>query len=593
MYIYLPSHLKPFVKEKKSTCEIGTIYTYTVRPTFDKIRKLCLDDITYANNPELVNLIPRGYSCLVDFNGKEIYHLKGIEKFSGKTPLDDDSEIDSHLIDFGKIKEWESSGKLVVSFREKANGKMCIFSLILYNEKRYIFGGSKNSHRLYCLDETIKENNLTDSIIKRIKEDIEQKKIVPLYGTTILGEFCDGNHIVYTPETYMVYFFPEEISTIKKILADQEYLPTEEQLEKIRNLKKIEGVVIQYTNKQSGELYRQKFKTIWYIIIRVIREKVSKNDINNIKKTIKKRSDDFLHLTDSELEYWYDLSDNFILFMQLRHYHFSSVSYTSGIGMAIRWNEFESGDWKYSPQKEPKVIQNENIQKLKNYTEVLLKNNMKVCLIVRGTTASDKSLIYKDLKDYEIFSTFEEKFDPLQLEEFHQKNYNNFSVSTSKLICVDIVNLSVNRYMKYIKNAQLRGYITLVLNFESQDVNYHMYKKITIKPSYYGIFFDKDALSQFNIIQTKPLHITCSFISKGTIGNEYSVDVLHENRNQAGRCLVVDLCDFPYYDSFMIPHITIETYKGFFPIDVGKNITSGKNTSTLKKNITGVYGPIY
>lgn len=620
------NYLQDFITEKVTECDIGKIYTYMVKPI--KNGKLMLDDFTYQKYPELVDIIPRGFSILVDKNGIEICRLDGLKKFSGKTIMDDDSSVDCNLIDYDKIKNWENSNELLVKFQEKANGKLCIFKLFEYNNEKYILGGSKNVHRVYLLNSYINGNNLHDLMIKKVQKDIEQcdntlHSCDLVRQGTVICEYCDGKHIVYTKTPYITYFYPEHLSNIKYVYQDQAYLPTKEQLDNIRNLENTEGVVIMYYNKKSGELYRQKFKTIWYILIRVIRQKLSMNNVN-IKPIIKKRSDDFLHLTDNQLQYWYKLSDDFIEFMKKKQYGFSSVAFQTD-GIAIYWNEFMTLDWKnLKVDKIEHAHTDKHLEQLKYYGENLLSFGNKVCFIMRGVSGSGKSTFCKDLqlkyKFCEIFSTdslFETdhgyNFDITKLNEYHNQTFNNFSKSSSQLICVDNTNLLFNDFNRYIKLAKEHCYITIILNYPLQNVGYYLqysqhvsnsitidkqikkYKKTTIKPCYYGLFINKEQLPEFNIIQKTPLHVTCSMnnCDINCYGKNYPIQIKYINNNNAGRCLVVELLENPCYDSLSIPHITLETYKGFKPVDVGKNINNGENIEIKNKIIYGIYGPIY
>ena len=125
-------------------------------------------------------------------------------------------------------------------------------------------------------------------------------------------------------------------------------------------------------------------------------------------------------------------------------------------------------------------------------------------------------------------------------------------------------------------------------------------------PSYYGIFVDYlknnvDFKKLVNPKQNTPLHITCALhlknnkIDTSYFGMQCELNIIGLNNNKAGRCALVELNEEikNIYCSESIPHITLETYNGFKPVDVGKNISSGETTPLSKFSISGIYGPIY
>jgi hypothetical protein len=664
MHDFIPNHLKQFVKIKEYTCTIGIIYTYIVRPTSNtgqiKSKKLKLDDFCYQNYPELISLIPRGFSILYDYNGNEICKLNGLIKFDS-SEIDDDSEVESKMIDYSLITKWQNTNELEVVFQEKANGKYLTFILFEYQNKDYIFGGSKNMHRVYPLNDEIRENNLHDNMMKQVQIDLQIKKFPR--NQTIYAEYVDGKHICFTFKPYITYFYPEEISNVHNIFPSQNTLPTDEQYHYIRNMSNTEGAVIMYKNIITGEIFRQKHKSIWYIIIRVIREQLchtpttqSNNSVHTkLNQVIRKRSDDFLHLSDIDLKYWYDLTKQFIYFMQKKKYTFSSLGNNSEIGMAIRWNEFVHTDWNIDTIDTNNSVQNieynmnntlqnvniisQNIQdqkidadikKIIDYGQILLSYNIRVCFIMRGISGSGKSFTSNSFKlqygdDCDIFSTdnyFETpqgyQFDSNKLSEYHENNYLRFCESNAKLVCIDNTNITRYEYERYIKKAKNSGYVTLILSFPVLDINTHIklskhitnvsildkqikrYKSVKITPNYYGIFVDNYDIQEFNPFQKMPLHITCYFYSKHNIpsllfGKLCIITVTQVNINQSGRCLLVTLEDNDYsllYKSEMKSHITLETFDGNKPVDVGKYIRFGTNFP-IHKIINGIYGPIY
>lgn len=648
----IPEYLQ-FVKRKETECELGIIHTFSVKATNEKGqlsgKSLKLDDYTYKNYPELVELVPRGFSILVDRQGKEICRLQGLPKFDASS-IDDDSGVENHLIDFNLINTWKTNNELEVSFQEKANGKFLTFIIL---ENGYIFGGSKNVHRLYKMNEEIVGNKLHDRMMKQVFIDCKTKRF-PV-NQTIFAEYCDGKHIVYEDNPYITFFYPKEISNVRHIFPTQNVLPTEEQYNYIRQMQNTEGCVIVFRNVMTNEIFRQKFKSIWYIIIRVIREQLSKNNTSEISssfeekilKTIKKRSDDFIHLTEKELEGWFDTTRRFIRFMVRKQYVFSSVSNMSPVGMAVRWHEFSSEHehenqnelteptLKIEKTQEKQEKQKNNVSQLLCYGNTLIEYNFKVCFVLRGVSGSGKSTLSHQIKqDYpnncEIFSTdtyFETEegyqFDASKLGKYHNLNYEKFSKSNSQILIVDNMNMTRKEYEKYIQNAKNRGYITIIKSFPILSLEDYLsrsthiddifildnqlkrYKSVKFPvPSYYGIFVDRNLkiFNSLSIKQTTPLHITCALGFENennpcmNFGLVCKFNINGLNTNKAGRCLIITLNEeFKHlYKLNGIPHITLETFENYKPVDVGKNILFG-NTETFenKENMIGIYGPIF
>jgi len=585
---FIPEHLREFVTIKQKKVDIGEIYTFFVLPTSIDAKKksLRLDDYTYANYPELVELIPRGFSILFDLKGNEICRLNGLKKFDGTCALDNDCDTKTNLINYEEIKKWEKEELLQVIFEHKANGKMVVFKIFDYNEKTYIFGGSKNVHDLHIFNEPIIGDQLADKILQKVQLDCHQNYIKK--NKTIIAEYVDGRHIVYTESPYIEYF-----DSIKHILPTQNTLPTQEQFDYLRSLKNIEGVVVVYKNIKTNKIYRQKHKTIWYILIRVIREKCqsvkSKENteslFKNIIRTIYKRSEDFLHLSQKELdEYDFTIAD-------------------------------------------VPVLQKETKTELFNYGKKCLEFGLKVCFILRGVSGCGKSTFanevlnkFKSGKTFSTDSYFMEngiyKFDYKKLKQNHNQNFIDFQKCTDDIIFVDNTNLTLFEYSKYINYSINKGYITLVLTFhESKNIlverTLHvdatiidsMILKINshlVLPQYYGLFIG----NEHSIGQTKPLHITCAIKKnqeyydkhKHMFGNVIFMNVIGKSKNDAGECLIIDIESItPYYDQKNTPHITISTNKNYKPVQVGEMIMDNNTHihNSISFKLKAIYGPIY
>lgn len=342
------------------------------------------------------------------------------------------------------------------------------------------------------------------------------------------------------------------------------------------------------------------------------------------------------------------MTKDFIHFIRKKEYKFNSVGFMSDVGMAARWHEFITTDWRgeYSNVIETEenneedstiITKYENIEILKSYGLKLLENNMKVCFIMRGPSGSGKSTLCRELKQLHgdkcnVFSTDayfgssgQYRFNPDKLHEYHEMNYKEFCNSDDVLMCVDNTNLHINEYARYVQNAKNRGYITIILSFPVLELDTYInrskhinnmsvikkqikkYKKSSASPIYYGIFVNhlknnEEFCELFNPAQNTPLHITCSLFNRKEcidMSPEYGrichFKIIAMNYNKAGRCLIIELDEESkhlFKFEATIPHITLETYEKFKPVNVGENIPYGQNVK-YDLEYYGVYGPIY
>ncbi len=670
--VFIPDNLKQFVKIKESKCKSLTILTYTVIPTNPdgvipkRYSYNVLDDNTYVKYPDLIKLIPRGLSVLLDNDGNEICRLDGLQKFDGSCPLDNDDDVGdggTNSTDIFKqsaadILNWEH---LKVEFLEKANGKMAIFKVFKFNNEYFIFGGSKNVHIVVGINEEIKESILHHQILKQFQLDIADMDISKIVDQTIIGEYVDGQHIVYVDKAFLIYFSGNiEKGTINKLLPDQNTLPTPEQLTYLRNLENTEGTVIVYTNLDTGVVFRQKHKSIWYILIRVMREGLrhftkqipTEFIVNKVYSIFEKRSNDFLNLSEVVFTKWYLILKNFVMFVKWSEYEFSDLDMQK-IGIGLIFHKFINCDHTlYLGENNGMItngtngILNENgfiyqeplvLPGLVNYIEKLYSNGIKVCIIMRGVSGSGKTNCVKilsklfDESAFSIFSTDnffmingEYKFDPNKLKLYHDNNFQNFEKATLnniQITCVDNTNLT-NEYKKYTEFARNHGYVVVVLDciklspevLVARSTHNVPIRSIITKlsgynytdPIYYGIFFNTNVILKlineydngYVPKQTTPFHITLfygknEFILESCksidIGKQYAINVISLCTSKAGRFLKVTSEQFE--NSHKNLHITLETFDGFKPADVGK-YPADKSIDT-NKNITGVIGPIY
>lgn len=328
------------------------INTYTVIPTDLNGKQLRFgpDDNT-LKDPILAALVTRGCSDLF-IDEQLIAQVRGPTKFFGtedavdedEPPFEGADEKDFKVFsnirdrDDSLITQWNTVNHLRVDFWEKANGKFFICTLFILDGKPCIFGGSKNVHIPLELNVNLEslQNHLHYQMLKLVIEDVRKcDSIEPILGQQIIGEYCDGMHIVYTSTPYTVYFdenLPACFRKPIKIIQSIKSLPSEETLSSLRKISNIEGIVVYYVNTVTNEIIRRKHKTIWYVIIRCWREiihKYTKGSISidtitgMLKSRMKFLSDQFLHMNPEEHDHWNKTADIFIERLNNSRYNYN------------------------------------------------------------------------------------------------------------------------------------------------------------------------------------------------------------------------------------------------------------------------------
>ena len=632
--LVVSENLQIYINTKITNIGDFTIKTYSVKPTNKsaKVIKYGSDDNTYMLFPELLEKVPRGYSELYFKNDeKPLITLKGFKKFDGTSSIDEDnSELEKSLINKFKLQEWEKSGELLVKFEEKANGKMFIFTFFTFQKEVYIFGGSKNVHIPHKILEPITGNELHHRILKLILENnLNYEKYI---GTSIVGEYVDGQHMIYTDTPYLVFF--GDNFGIKEVLPSQNYLPTNLQLDEIRKMKNTEGAVINYINTKTKEVLRQKHKSIWYIMLRCWRELLSGTSIkrdnssekevfSKLENVINKRNKEFLHMEPELLEYYLTLSKEFVIWLNDSDYLYSDLSFT-GVGIAKVWYYFENRN------KEPKKVDDYSLtpetQAILDFILNKFISCFKLCIIMQGIPGSSKSTIAAKIKNSHpnfttIFSTDDYfiknciyTYNKDLIGENHDKNYKAFCESKSLIKIVDNTNLTNKEYGKYIEFARINGYINLFLSLKNYNkYNVHNVSRNTVlkmkaryiipNPVYLGLFVDRFWIEKYtsnnnlNITQKTPLHITCLFkptdLFTSEIGKIVIVNVIGYSVNEAGSCLIVNFEGVPYFGA-KFPHITLGTNKKYTPVKVGELISENNIIKFQEKDqftLQGVFLP--
>lgn len=291
------------VKVKVTSYDDIMIKTFT-----PKTKKFQLDDIIYANHPELVDILPRCCSLII-YKKEPIGYMMGMKKFTGFTPQDDDDISDlstaldtNTLFDIKKVIQWHQQKKLRVFRADKENGKFVAMKLFDIDGRKLMIYGSKNYHVPVWVDEIDKvviseeeQQTIIGKILMDIKKNISNLvKLDSLFkdGYTLCGELCDGQHFV-TGDNTICWFglfkegVPLALSTFNEIATTIGLKITKQEeliLDSLTNLDNIfkmsrtyknEGSVIYFYKNLGGldeESYLVKTKSVRYIVMRMFRQ---------------------------------------------------------------------------------------------------------------------------------------------------------------------------------------------------------------------------------------------------------------------------------------------------------------------------------
>ena len=275
-----------------------------------------VDDRMYETNQVLREKVARGNS-FVTFFGKDVVNsgcvIRGLKKFSGGYWDDDDIQHTDHS---GWSRYFLSPPTTATSVvvMEKVNGEAAHVSARLLGSKFFIFCGSKNVHLLVSRRQHLlkyQEQRYSYACIIGeaffdILEGLSEYKRVRLLsflahtGFTAIFELLQPNnqHIVNlshlsAPVLKFITWVPSDIGGVNCIcslppdisidLATYLSLPTArysviqlvdlpKELVSVRASKQCEGTVLYFMNNKREVIGLMKFKSIWYIILRAVRE---------------------------------------------------------------------------------------------------------------------------------------------------------------------------------------------------------------------------------------------------------------------------------------------------------------------------------
>ena len=305
----VPQTCRDYVLCKVYKNPFGSFYTYTVG---SKGKKGPGEDELYAQHQWLLQHIPRGFTLFVSEGTDEIVSLSGPLKFSGKTVVDED-EMDgaaSGIFNVGKVLGWESSEVLRITRLTKANGKFAIVRVFALNGVLYIFGGSKNCHKICeftrkAMEESIAEwkaagFELVADIFGCFLEQFEELKALYDAGhfkdCSLVGEYCDGLHLTPLDDgdvAHIEWFslfgrggvIPggkvlDVLHTLRDVgLRTVDFETVDGSVEDALRLARCgldEGNVLYFENTFTGEVQLCKSKAVFYILCRMFRQILTK-----------------------------------------------------------------------------------------------------------------------------------------------------------------------------------------------------------------------------------------------------------------------------------------------------------------------------
>ena len=292
-----------------------------------KINCYGIDDKMYANNQVLRERVARGNS-FVTFFGKDVPNggcvVRGLKKFSGAYWDDDDIQHTDHA-GWSKYFLAAPANATNVVVMEKVNGEAAHVSVRLLGTKFLIFCGSKNVHLLVTQRQHLLKYKgqrysyacLIGEAFFDLLEGINESQRVRLLsflahtGFTAIFELLQpqNQHIVNlshlpVPILKFITWVPCDMGgkncicslppSIAIDLASYLCLPTANyslieiaelprELAAVRSSTQCEGVVLYFLNGNQEVIGLIKFKSIWYILLRAVRE-ILKFQISQVNK---------------------------------------------------------------------------------------------------------------------------------------------------------------------------------------------------------------------------------------------------------------------------------------------------------------------
>eukprot|EP00055_Hartaetosiga_balthica_P017839 m.123942 g.123942 ORF g.123942 m.123942 type:complete len:524 (+) comp9417_c2_seq15:321-1892(+) len=345
------------------------------------------DDRIYAANGDIRRRVARGNTVLeyLTENGRvRIPLIQGMLKFTGGMGDDDDVEDPSSSQDWKKffLKKVDDAKQIVAM--DKANGEAAHLACHTINGKRYIVCGSKNVHILVTSERDLrfyqdKRYMVVVEVAKKVfhlmneLEDGGEAMFAFLSGTGLTANFeilqPMYQHVELLPTFPLMLFFTftkPEFSGERSSLCDvhpvlgieimrqvgsktvdysiEDFSNFDEYVDFVRQSHGKEGKVLYVLDDTENVIGMLKKKTIWYVVVRAIREKI-KHSLKILEKeggmstigsvcdsciarTTKrlKEIQRWLQFGDADLELWTNVATKFISWiLSVDHLQFLSA----------------------------------------------------------------------------------------------------------------------------------------------------------------------------------------------------------------------------------------------------------------------------
>ena len=367
------------------------------------------DDAIYAHYPETVRKVPRCYSIFIlsrDGVPDTKIVMHGMYKFGARNTQDEDDGI---LTVAFLTPENMSRAKYALITR-KDNGKAGIVSAFRYCDLVFIVGGSKTQHFCVCMS-SIDEDmaavkkacgsiTLSYDILAAFINQLKKTRQDELFdflcsGYSLCGEFNDGMHMIplekgvdkhinwfgivknvgeISEGSAICYNHDETVAMLTGFglpLVPSEKLTIEEFDAKKASLRwkpDDEGSVIHWLTSEMETVGMEKYKTWWYVLIRVVREFMKSRQFNqnwksNLAQKLLTRNTDYMKLPDGVLFLWFELFVKFISWFLEKKYQPAVLGFVgTGRGMGNVWSEFRT--------------ESKENDDFSDYAEILIRRNL-------------------------------------------------------------------------------------------------------------------------------------------------------------------------------------------------------------------------
>lgn len=503
------------------------------------------DDYTYNLHPKMGRIVPRGYSIIeltMDDDTVKYFHIHGFYKFGSRQIFDEDSDISCNVLI--KDSDIEHADRCLLTRKE--NGKMAIISMFKLGDEVIVLGGSKNQHylvRLVHFEEDLMKiicngTNFATQILSAFldqwnKMDFETQEKLRDYllnldhpvTRSLCGEFLDGKHMVTLKEgeseTINWFGFIDNNGPINddvKLCDDYEQsiklfhsfsLPTvnvdivsksdftPEFQHSLRWQHNVEGYVIHWQklikDEKLGDVYStvamEKFKTWWYVIIRMVREFLKGKygtdqgwQVELLKRMIR-RNQDYMRLDSRYIWLWYELSCKFINWFIDTGYEKSQTMFDDNSdGMGNIWNKFLKETSNSDDFSNPSIIEKmEAIDlqtKLDQVTGEYFSTFQRVpakgvLIVLQGVTGLGKSTLSKSvataLSDYKVIPLEQDTYVARWgLQKAGEKCLEECGKLMKSTPCPQAIILARNnsnysQYSKYVALANDNDYYVVVV----------------------------------------------------------------------------------------------------------------------------------